>query len=173
MHKYFVSLALGLLFATGLHALESDAPLVVELSDPRVRITIPGMAGIEMGVHPKNKETPVFRLNGTAGETRVSIVTPKIDKPVSPMACADATARIIVAQTPASRDQLFLGRADDQTFLIIYGLPWERSVLLNTHIVSAVDTTQCIEAHISKISTSDSDIVPWFNGFGDSKIEAF
>ena len=47
------------------------------------------------------------------------------------------------------------------------------SVLLNTHIVSAVDTTQCIEAHISKISTSDSDIVPWFNGFGDSKIEAF
>ncbi len=47
------------------------------------------------------------------------------------------------------------------------------SVLLNTHIVSTDEATQCIEAHVSKISTSDSDIEPWFNGFGESKIEGF
>ena len=55
----------------------------------------------------------------------------------------------------------------------IYGLAMEKSVLLNTHIVSSDEAMQCIEAHVSKISTSDSDIEPWFNGFGESKIETF
>jgi hypothetical protein len=47
----------------------------------------------------------------------------------------------------------------------------EQSVLLNTHIISAHESSGCIEAHVSKISTSDTDIEPWFNEFGDSKIE--
>ena len=89
------------------------------------------------------------------------------------MACATAVAEVVLAQSSATRDQLFLGRSDEKTFLIIYGLAMERSVLLNTHIVSADDTTQCIEAHVSKISTSDADIEPWFNGFAESKIETF
>ena len=73
----------------------------------------------------------------------------------------------------APREQMFLGRTDEKTFLIIYGLAMEKSVLLNTHIVSSDEAMQCIEAHVSKISTSDSDIEPWFNGFGESKIETF
>ena len=49
----------------------------------------------------------------------------------------------------------------------------EKSVLLNTHIVSSDEAVHCIEAHVSKTSTSDTDIEPWFNGFGESKIETF
>ena len=89
------------------------------------------------------------------------------------MSCATAVANVVLAQGIVTRDQLFLGRTNEQTFLIIYGLPLSKSVLLNTHIVSADATTQCIEAHVTKISTSDADIEPWFNGFGESKIENF
>jgi hypothetical protein len=143
------------------------------MSDPNVRITIPGMPAIDMTVHPMNEHKPDFRLRGNSGTTNISIITPKIDTPVTPMACATAVAEVVLAKSTATRDQLFLGRADENTFLIIYGLAMEQSVLLNTHIVSSDEAVQCIEAHVSKISTSDADIEPWFNGFGESKIETF
>ena len=143
------------------------------MSDPKVRITIPGMPEIDMAVHPQNEHEPIFRLLGNAGTTSVSIITPKIDTPITPMACATAIANIVLTQSTATRDQLFLGRANENTFLIIYGLAMEKSVLLNAHIISSDKAVQCIEAQVSKISTSHADIEPWFNGFGESKIEAF
>jgi len=143
------------------------------MSDPKVRITIPGMPEIDIDVHPMNEHKPDFRLRGNSGTTNVSIITPKIDTAITPMACATAIVDVVLAQSTATRDQLFLGRADEKTFLIIYGLAMKKSVLLNTHIVSSDGAVQCIEAHVSKISTSDSDIEPWFNGFGESKIEKF
>ena len=173
MQKLLASIALGFLFTTCLHASETAAPLSIELSDPKVRITIPGMPKIDMKVHPMNVDEPFFRLRGNAGTTSISVITPKIDKSITPMACANAIVEMVVTQSTATRDQLFLGRADEKTFLIIYGLPIENAVLLNTHIISAVDTTQCIEAHVSKTSNSDADIEPWFNGFGEPRIETF
>ncbi|MDH3760209.1 MAG: hypothetical protein OEU50_04450 [Gammaproteobacteria bacterium] len=173
MQKLLASIALGVFFSTCLHASESTPPLTIEMSDPKVRITIPGMPEIYMEVHPMNEQKPDFRLRGRSGTTSVSIITPKIDTAITPMSCATAVANAVLAQGTATRDQLFLGRTNEQTFLIIYGLPMSKSVLLNTHIVSADKATQCIEAHVSKISTSDSDIEPWFNGFGESKIENF
>ena len=173
MQKLLASIALGIFFTTCLQASESTPPLTIEMSDPNVRITIPGMPGIDMTVHPMNEHKPDFRLRGSSGTTSVSIITPKIDTAITPMACATAVANVVLAQSTATRDQLFLGRTDEKTFLIIYGLPMEKSVLLNTHIVSSDKAMQCIEAHVSKISTSDSDIEPWFNGFVESKIENF
>ena len=173
MQKLLASIALGVFFTTCLHASESKPPLTIEMSDPNVRITIPGMPGINMTVHPMNEHKPDFRLRGSSGTTSVSIITPKIDTPITPMSCATAVANVVLAQHNVTRDQLFLGRTNEQTFLIIYGLPMERSVLLNTHIVSSDEATQCIEAHVSRISTSESDIDPWFNGFAESKIENF
>ena len=171
MRKLLASITLGVIFAAGLHAAENEPPLTIELSDPNVRITIPGMQGIDMGVHPMNEQKPAFRLLGSTSRTSVSVITPQIDTAISPMSCATAVANIILAQGMITRDQLFLGRTNEQTFLIIYGLPMEQSVLLNTHIVSSAESTQCIEAHVSRVSTSDADIEPWFNGFGESSIE--
>jgi len=147
--------------------------MTIEISDPNVRIIIPGMPGIDMEVHPMNQQKPVFRLLGSEGKTSVSVITPTIDTEVSPMSCATAVANFVLSTDTVSRDQLFLGRANEQTFLIIYGLPMEKSVLLNTHIVSSAESGECVEAHVSKISTADSDIEPWFNGFGESNIESF
>ncbi len=156
-----------------LYANDSQAPLIVEISDPKVRITIPGMPKIDMGVHPMNQQDPIFRLRGEVGKTSVSIITPKIDAAITPMACASAIANILLTQQGIEREQMFLGRSDEQTFLVIYGLPQENSVLLNTHIVSADEGEYCIEAHVSKISTSDTDIAPWYNGFAESSIEHY
>jgi hypothetical protein len=145
---------------------------MIEMSDLKLRITIPGMPSIDMGVHPMNEHQPYFKLRGSNGKTSVSILTPDFDSANTPMSCATAIANAVLTQDNVTRDQVFLGKANGQTFLIIYGVPMEQSVLLNTHIVSAVDGAQCIEAHVSKISTSDTDIEPWFNGFGDSNFEA-
>jgi len=171
LQKLLAAIALGVFFTTCVHASESTPALTIEMSDPKVRITIPGMPKIDMSVHPMNEQQPVFRLRGSSGTTSISITTPKIDAAITPMACATAVANVVLAQDLVTRDQVFLGRSNEQTFLIIYGLPMSEAVSLNAHIVSADDATQCIEAHVSKTSTSDADIEPWFNGFGESKIE--
>jgi hypothetical protein len=131
------------------------------------------MPEIDMAVHPMNEHKPNFRLRGSTGIITVSIITPPIDAEISPTSCATSVANSILAQDRVSRDNVFLGRANEQTFLIIYGLPLEEAVLLNTHIVSASRADHCIEAHVSKISISESDIDPWFNGFGESNMENF
>lgn len=173
LRKLLASITLIVAFTSGLHASENTGPLTIEITDPKIRITIPGMPEIDMGVHPMNEHEPIFRLRGNSGKTSVSIITPKIDAAITPMSCASAIANIVLTQQNVSRDQMFLGRANEQTYLIIYGLPMEKSVLLNTHIVSSDKAIQCIEAHVSKISTSDADVEPWFNGFGESNIEKF
>lgn len=164
-------IAIILLFTSCLHASGKLQPLIIEMSDPSVRITIPGMPEMDMAVHPMNENKPYFRLLGSSGKTSISVITHKIDEASNAMACATAIANSILALDVVTRDQVFLGRANEQTFLIIYGLPMEQYVLLNTHIISAAPTSGCIEAHVSKISTSDSDIEPWFNEFGASSIE--
>ena len=173
MHKRLLFIALLIFSSNNAFASESKDPLTIEITDPNIRITIPGMAEIKMDVHPTREQSPIFRLRGNHGKTSVSIITPKLDAAMSPMSCASAVANMVLSQHNVRREQMFLGRANEQTFLIIYGLPFEKSVLLNTHIVSSDDETQCIEAHVSKISTSDADIEPWFNGFGESSIERF
>ena len=164
-------LALGCVLSAGLNASDDTAPLTIEMTDPNIRITIPGLHGIEMGVHPLNDHKPRFRLRGSSENTSVSVITPSIETEISPISCAKAVADIVLAVSPVSREQMFLGRSNEHTFLIIYGLSLEQSVLLNTHIVSSSNSEQCIEAHVSMISTSEADIEPWFNGFGESNIE--
>jgi hypothetical protein len=171
MQKLIASITLILLFTPYLYASDDMEPLTIEMSDPKVRITIPGMPKMDMALHPMNEHEPSLRLLGSNGETSISIITQEIDGVNTPMLCATEIANTIIALDSVTRDQVFLGRANEQTFLIIYGVPMEQSVLLNTHIISANETSGCIEAHVSKISTSDTDIEPWFNEFGDSKIE--
>ena len=163
MQKLNVLFTLILLSTSYLHASGDLEPLTIEMSDPKVRITIPGMPKIDMAVHPMNEHEPYFRLLGSNGRTSMTIITQQIDGANTPMSCATGIANTILELDSVGRDQVFLGRANEQTFLIIYGVPMDKSVLLNTHIISATKDNGCVEAHVSKISTSDSDIEPWFN----------
>lgn len=143
------------------------------MSNPNVHITIPGMPAIDMSVHPMNEEKPMFRLRGSLGRVSVSVSTPQIESAVSPLSCASGVANVIGDLYGVTREQMFLGRANEHTFLIIYGVPIDKAVLLNTHIVSSAGAAECVEVHVSKVSTSDDDIEPWFNGFGDADIRNY
>ena len=142
-----------------------------ELSEPGVRITLPNLPRIEMEPHPLNEEQPQLRFTGGHERLNVSIVTPNAEPGMTPIECASASAEAILAHHGLEPDMAFKGRADENTFLLIYGLPGEEFVMLNAHILSAAKDDYCIEVHVSKISTSDADVEPWFNGFGESKIE--
>jgi hypothetical protein len=171
LRKLLAPIALFVIFTNCLYASDNTGPLTIELSEPSLRITIPGMPEIDMDVHPMNEHKPNFRLLGDSGKISVSVITPNIDAAITPMSCASSIANLILSLHDVTREQLFLGRANEETFLIIYGLPMDSGVLLNTHIVSSVKANQCIEARVSKTSTSDSDIEPWFSGFGNSEIK--
>ena len=143
-----------------------------ELSEPAVSVTLPNLPPIEMQRHPLNAEQPHLRVAGEHERISVAIITPRAEPGMTPIGCASAVADEILAQHGLQPDMAFKGRADENTFLLIYGLPGEDFVLLNAHVLSAAQDDYCVEVHVSKISSSDADVAPWFNGFGESRIEA-
>ncbi len=144
-----------------------------ELSQPAIRITLPNLPRIEMLRHPLNGEKPHLRMMGNNQDINVLIITPTAEPGMTPIDCASASATSILARYEVQPQQVFRGRADENTFLLIYGYPQGEFVLLNAHVLSASKAGYCVEVHVSKISTSEADVSPWFNGFGESKIEEF
>ena len=59
MRKLLASLGLIVSFTNSLHASENMGPLTIEMPDPNIRITIPDMPKIDMGVHPMIEHFPL------------------------------------------------------------------------------------------------------------------
>ena len=144
-----------------------------ELAEPSVRISLPNLPRISMEPHPLHEQQPHLRLIGSEEKIEVTIITPASEPGMTAIDCAGASATAILERYGIQSDQAFKGRADENTFLLIYGYPLEEFILLNAHILSASKDNYCIEVHVSKQSTSDADLEPWFNGFGESRIEEY
>ena len=152
-------------------ASEGDAFSFV-IDEPHVRVTIPGLPMLSMNPHPLGDEDPQFRLLGTAKGVSVAAIAPLAEKGITAVECASAIANSILEHRKIGADQVFKGRTSENTFLIIYGLSGQSGgVQLNTHLLSAAGGTHCIEIHISRESTSEADVEPWFNGFGEARID--
>jgi hypothetical protein len=144
---------------------------VYELANPRARISIPDLPAIELGPHPMSAGRPHLRALGSSGEYTVSVITPTADAGMTPVQCASSTATSIMRRYNLSDTSVFRGRANDRTFVLIYGLPQPGFVQLHAHILSAAGGTHCVEVHVSKVSTDPADAGTWMRSFGSSDVE--
>jgi len=147
---------------------------VFEVESPRFKITMPNMPPMKMEAHPMNASQPHLRFLGSNGPHTVSIFTPAAAAGMTARDCASATVRTLGARpgVPQSSD-IYKARINDHTFAAIYASSLGGMVQLNAHVLSAVGGTHCIEVHASKISSSDDDLAPWFEGFTKANIELY
>jgi hypothetical protein len=162
--KWYLLLVTGLLgLLSGFHV-RADG-FAFEVTDPTIRITIPDIPQIKMGVHPQHAEQPHLRFFGSEGAITVSILTPTADQGMTAIECAQSTAREIIDQNRLDPSNVFRGRVNDHTFAVLYAKLADGFVHLHAHFLSAAYGTHCVHVHVSKVSKSKDDLGPWFKGF--------
>lgn len=145
---------------------------VFEVNSPKFKITMPNIPAMRMDAHPMNASQPHLRFLGSEGPYTVSVVTPIAAAGMTALECASASVRSLGARPGVPQSsQIYKARIDGTTFVAIYATPLGGLVKLNAHVLSAAGGTHCIEVHASKMSTSDDDLVPWFEGFAKAGIE--
>jgi hypothetical protein len=145
---------------------------VFQVDSPKFKITMPSIPSMRMDAHPMHKSQPHLRFLGSNGPYTVSVITPSAAAGMTALECAGATLRSLKTRPgvpPAS--QIYRARINDSTFVAIYTSPLGGAVQLNAHLLSAAGGTHCIEVYASKISTSEDDPAPWFEGFTNANIE--
>lgn len=144
---------------------------VFEVHSPTFKISLPNMPPMRMDVHPMHASQPHLRFLGSEGPYTVSVITPASAAGMTALECAASTVRSLGARPGVPQSsQIYRARINDNTFVAIYASPLGGVVRLNAHVLSAVGGTHCIEVHASKISTSEDDLAPWFEGFAKANI---
>ena len=170
MKRMSIPLGLALLLLGPL--CEADE-LVFDVTSPSITITVPNVPQMKMEPHPLNKTQPHLRLMGFEGPYTVSVLTPTADPGMTPSDCAGSIIASL-SQRPGApqQSQIYKARINDRTFLAIYALPAPKAVQLHAHLVSAAGGTHCVDVHVSKISTSQDDLKPWFKNWEKANIDA-
>jgi hypothetical protein len=158
----FTALASSMCYAEGFMA---------EVTSPGFKIAIPNIPEMKLEKQ-SNPARPHLRLLGSEGTYTVAVLTPTTDAGMAPKDCASAIFQSIARRPGLSAaNALYKARIDNNTFIAIYVSQNDKLRLLNTHLISGVGGTHCIEVQVSKGFTSDDDIEPWFNGFSKARIE--
>lgn len=145
---------------------------VFEVAAPKFKVTLPNIPQIKMDTHPLNASQPHLRYLGSNGPYTVAVFTPTAAAGMTPIECASAIVKTMSTRRglPHAAD-LYKLRLNDNTFVTMYTTPLGGGAQLHAHFMSAIGGTHCIEVHASKMSTSDDDLAPWFEGFGKARFD--
>ena len=148
-----------------------DDQFVQEIPNPNLRIIIPDIPNITLNTHPNEPGKPHLKATGTKAYTSVFVYAPKSERAMTPLACANTTARAVMQQLNLPEEKTLRHRVDDNTFVLLYGLPLDGQVRLNAHILSAAEGNYCIDVYIFRLSAKTEEVEAWFNGFKQVRIE--
>lgn len=146
---------------------------VFEIAAPKVTVSIPGIPGMRMDVHPNNATQPHLRFLGSEEPYTVAVFTPAAAAGMTPLECASAITRSLAGRTgvppPA---QIMKARLNDRTFVVIYAAPLSVGVQLHAHLLSAAGGTHCIEVHVTRVSIQEEDLAEWITDLEKASIES-
>ncbi|MBI2336496.1 MAG: hypothetical protein HYU97_07020 [Deltaproteobacteria bacterium] len=143
-----------------------------EITNPKVKISIPELPKIVMKPHLLSKTRPHLRYQGSSGSYDLSIITPTADTGMTPLECAQSTIHDIVKRRYGLADSEYKAyKADDgKTFALYYSIRFPPFTQLKAHLISAA-SGHCIEVHISKVLTSQKEAKNWFGSFPQARIQ--
>lgn len=145
---------------------------VLEVVSPKFKVTLPGIPGMRMDVHPRNDSHPHMRLIGTEHPYAIAVFTPAAAAGMTPLECASATVRAFSARPGIPPpEEIYKARLNDRTLVAIYVTRENAVAHLHAHLMSAVAGTHCIEVHVTKASLLDDEIDVWVNAFEQANID--
>lgn len=139
--------------------------LVVRLADPNVSVTIPDQLQVQLGPHPNADRNRSARLFGSSSDgLNVSVLTPRAEGATAQQCASWLTGSTIARYTPDLAAVQFFP-AGDNAWVLLYPFKIESVEQLKAHVFSGNNKGQCIEVHMSRLSTSEQQRQAWFAGF--------
>src|SRR5262245_58845973 len=92
-----------------------------EMPDPKLRIVVPDIPQMKMGVHPNAAQQPHARyFGGDDTGYSISILMPTADAGMTPRECANSISRSVVKQFGVDPKYVNALQNDDSTFVVIF-----------------------------------------------------
>lgn len=157
-----VILFLSLLPALG----RADEGFSAEITEPSLRVIIPGLPKMSMGRHPLAETHPYARLAGVDGAgTTVSILLPTADRRMAALECAASSLAATANRYGLARDKYVAATLNETTFAMLFVVPKPDFLQLQAFLFSAAGGTHCVEVHASRLTQNPDDVVAWRKSF--------
>jgi hypothetical protein len=139
--------------------------LVVEVTNPRFKVTIPGLPNIKFEPHPGASQNPSAKIMGTTSDgISVSALTPTAQG-ASVQQCASWLAGSTLARATPDLSSVQFVPAGQNAWVLIYQFKMGQSEQLKAHVFSGNGKGQCLEVHISRMGAGEQQRQAWFSGF--------
>jgi len=151
-----------------------------EMPDPRLRIVVPDIPQVKMGVHPNKPVQPHALFFGSNGsEYTISVLMPTSDPGMTARDCARASARGVISRYGLDPKFVVTLQPSETTFVILFPYRVDTFVQFKAFLFSSYRGTHCIDVHVSRTMTPVAekalaeDLAKWFQGFRAAKIETY
>jgi len=151
-----------------------------DMPQPRIRVVVPDIPQMKMGIHPNAGVQPHARFMGADPQGfSISILLPTADGGMSPRDCARSGWKSIIARFGVDPKFVVAQQANESTFLVLFPYKTSSVVQLKAFLLSGYAGTHCVEVHISKTivpPTADAVSVQlpnWLQGFRNARIESY
>jgi len=146
--------------------------LVIEVTNPAFKVTIPGLPPVKFDPHPGASQNPSARIMGSTSDgVTVSALTPTA-KGASVQQCASWLAGSTLARATPDLSSVQFVPAGPNAWVLIYPFKVGQSEQLKAHVFSGNGKGQCLEIHISRMDASDQQRQAWFSGFRGISVAA-
>jgi hypothetical protein len=152
---------------------EPPAPayFVFDMAEEKRRILIPDAPPMEMKPHPLAGAQPHARFMGDGPRGfSISVLTPTADAGMGPLDCARSISSDLARRYGLKREEVVSRRTNENTYVLLFPAKVERLLQLKAYLMTAY-RGHCMEVHLSKVVTAESEILPWFKGFANARIE--
>lgn len=168
------------MFAGAAHMATAPGGFAFDMPEPRLRISVPDVPPMAMGVHPNAAAQPHARYMGSdpTGYS-LSILLPTADPGMTPRDCARWLSGSLVSRYGLERKAIATHQTNDSTFVMLFPLRIGPLTQFKAYLLSADGGTHCVEVHISKTITSTSpdevaaDLANWVQGFRGATITRY
>ena len=151
-----------------------------EMPEPRLRIVIPDVPQMSMGVHPNAGVQPHARFMGSdATGYSLSVLLPTADAGMTPRDCARSIARSLVNRFGLDPKFVVAAQANETTFIMLFPYRVDPVIQFKAFVLSGVNGSHCVEVHVSRTmppapeKALAEDLARWFQGFRGAKIEPY
>jgi hypothetical protein len=167
-------------YLVGFHTANAAETFSFDMPQPRLRVVVPDIPQIKMGIHPNAALQPHARFMGTGPQGfNISILMPTADAGMSPRDCARTMHKSIMARFGVDPKFVVAQQANESTFVMLFPLKIDPLVQFKAFLLSGYAGSHCVEVHISKTimpatpETVSAQLPNWYQGFRKAKIENY
>ena len=150
----------------------SAEDLVIQLTDPKFSVSIPGQLPVQFGPHPGAAANPAARLLGTTSDGMTVSALTQEAKGANAQQCASWLAGSTISRFAPDLATVQLLPAGSNAWVLLYVFKAGPIEQLKAHVFSGNGKGHCLEIHMSRTNATEQQRQAWFAAFRGIAVSA-